>query len=144
MIATRSGFKHWLQNSPLYIRKEMTGLYKELRLQGQNANLSATTLFLPEQSGLRRISGMQIVTTADGTSSVMPSATIGWTDADSGVAQTAVLLATQNGNTTGTKVSGEIIINPKSGVAVTVTGASYASNTGGAMKYSMYVAVEAL
>lgn len=144
MISKRPAFKHWKQISPLYIHPHMMGEIVQLALTGQNTNLTSTTLDTPQESSLRRITAMAIVTTADGASSVVPSLTIGWTDADSGVAQTLVLLATQAGNTTGTKLSGTALINAKSNVAITAAGASYASGTTGAMKYSLYITVEAL
>jgi hypothetical protein len=73
----------------------------------------------------------------------MPSLTLGYTDED-GIARTNVLLATNTGNTTATKVNQWDLIRTNTSTAVTITSAGYASNTANTMTYRLICTVEQL
>jgi hypothetical protein len=121
--------------------------YGQLLQTGQNSNYNsgnAYTLFTPAASGLYRITVYSIVTTPDGTSSTLPSNTIGWTDPTSSVAQTFAATATNSGNSTHTWVGNQVTVYAKASTAITLTQAGYASNTSGTMHFTIAATVEAL
>lgn len=110
---------------------------------GQTANISATAFFTagasnalgvpgsPGSSGKYRFTCYE-VETATGTSSVLPSCGVGWTDQDTGTSETvAAVAATNSANTLGAFTQGQEIISVKAGSVVNVTtaGGTYAGMT---------------
>ena len=118
---------------------ELTGSNIDLTAQG--ANIGSTNLVASPVAGLYRISAYLIVTRAATTSSTLPSLTIGWTDQNSGVAQTLVLTPTNSGNLTTTyqQATGFISTNTS---AITYSTASFASSGGTSMQYALHIRVE--
>jgi hypothetical protein len=117
----------------------------ELIAPNQSANYNggaAYTLFTPPVSGLYRVTVFSIVTTVDGVSSTLPSNTVGWTDPTSNVAQSWLATVTQAGNTTTTWIENTAIIHAKAGSPITLTQASYASNTPNTMVFTLAATVE--
>ena len=95
-------------------------------LTGQVAAVAATTLYTPQITGLFRVSAYLKITTA-GTSPVLGPVTITYTDGTDSVAQSVVMSmqtqagaqATSNaGNTTTTVLTGDLIINALTAVAI--------------------------
>ncbi len=120
-------------------------------LTAQSAAKSATTLLTPSVSGLYRISAYLKVTTAAGTSSTLGGVTITFTDGTDSVAQSQVMglqtqagaIATTNaGNATTSKLSGDLIIYAKAGVAIQYA-IAYASS-GTAMQYEAHLVIETM
>jgi hypothetical protein len=104
---------------------------------------SAKTIFTPTAASQLRISFSQAITTADAVSSTFPSLTLGWTDVG-GIARTKTLVATSATNTTAVESDGVAVITTNTSTAVTVTSASYASNTPATMTYALSVTTEVL
>jgi hypothetical protein len=90
------------------------------------AELTAHVVTVPV-TGLYRVSGLVVSTVA--TSGTMPTITVTYTDADSGVAESVVLLTGGSTSASGTYVAGTDIINVKAGGTITFTGTSYATTT---------------
>ncbi len=120
-------------------------------LTAQSAAKTATTLLTPSVTGLYRISAYLKVTTAAGTSSTLGALTITYTDGTDSVAQSHICglqtqagaIATTNaGNTTASKLLGDIVIYAKAGVAVQYA-IAYASS-GTAMQYEAHLGIEAM
>ncbi len=117
----------------------------------QTAAITATTLLTPAVTGLYRISAYLKVTTAGSTSSTLGALTITYTDGTDSVAQSQVAglqtqagaVATTNaGNTTASKLLGDLVIYAKTGVAIQYA-VGYASS-GTAMQYEIHLAIEAM
>jgi hypothetical protein len=104
---------------------------------------TAKTIFTPTAASQLRISFTQAITTADAVSSTFPSLTLGWTDAG-GIARTKILVATSATNTTAVESDGVTVITTNTSTAVTVTSASYASNTPATMTYALTITTEVL
>lgn len=112
----------------------------------QTANVGPITVYaVPANgAGMYRASCYVVLTTV-GTTSTLPSCSVGYTDSDSGVAQTLAMSSTNTGNTLG------LVGAPSTGIGVafkaklstniTATTAGYAS-TGTAMQYAVHVRVE--
>jgi hypothetical protein len=128
--------------------------YAKVDLTAQTAAITATTLYTPTATGMYRISIYIQITTAASVSSVLGGATgfvLTYNDGDGNVAQsdTVPLLApngtvvsTLNSNTTATNLSGSVVINAKTGVAI-----QYAigyTSVGTAMQYAVHLKLEAL
>lgn len=110
---------------------------------------NTTTLVTPSADGMYRISIYMKITTT-GTSPIAGPVTITYTDADGSVAQSHVMLLSNvagavvtttvaNSTTTGT-VTGTMIVNAKSGVAITY--AIAVSGTFGAGRYTAHLTCE--
>ena len=140
-------FKHWKQLSKDYIDKFFPRETSQLILTSQSADVSSTTLVTPEMSSVHRVSAhINVTTVASGgsPSSTMPPVTIGWTDCDSGQAQTKAITSSSSGNVLTTFDNGSVVVKSKGGVAITVSTSGYASSGTTAMKFALTVTVEAL
>lgn len=112
---------------------------------------STTTIFTPSASGMYRLSVYLKISTT-GTSPVAGPVTITYQDADGSVAQSHVMLlqsvtgtvvtTTVNNSTTTGTVNGSMIINAKTGVAITY--AIAVSGTFGAGRYVAHITLEQL
>ena len=117
----------------------------ELALTGQGANVGVTNLVASVPNNARyRVTVYIIITTVDSVSSTLPSVTLAWKDADNSTNQTLTLVASQTGNLLTTKGSATTLISAQSASAISVSTASYASNTPSQMKFSLYVETELL
>lgn len=110
---------------------------------GASANLSATSFFTAQAPNALGVAPYSLgagkyrflcyeVETATGTSSVLPSCGVAWTDQDSGTSETiAAVAATNSGNTVGAFTQGSAIISIKAGgiVSVSTAGGTYAGMT---------------
>lgn len=118
-----------------------------LSLTGQTANFTNQQVIasLPA-TGIYRITGYTVVTTADGVSSTLPSTSYSFTEPSGGGVGTGHgLTGTSTGNTVGgTNTSIGNSFQGKVGTAVTVSSASYASNTPNTMTYSAFFILERL
>lgn len=125
--------------------------YATVDLTGQTAPIAATTLYAPTISGLFRVSAYLKITTT-GTSPVLGPVTITFTDATDSVAQSVVMsqqLQTgatsntgNNGNTTGSVLTGSLIVNAKA--ATNIQYAVAFTGTIGAAQYEVHLKLEAL
>ena len=88
-------------------------------------------------TGLYRVSGLVVSTVA--TSGTMPTITVTYTDADSAVAQSKVLLTGGTSSASGTLVEGETVVNVKVGGTITFTGTAYATTTYSAKLRTEYI-----
>jgi hypothetical protein len=114
-------------------------------LTAQTANVGTTTLLTPAANGYYRVSCYTVVTQAATTSSTLPSCTILWTDADSSVAQSSLIVSTSSANTVGTIGPTNANNNTffaKSGAAIQFATSGYASVGGTVMQYAVHVRVE--
>lgn len=124
-------------------------------LATQSAAISATTAYTPTATGLYRVSIYLQVTRAATTSSILGGATgavITYNDGDGNVAQSdTVALASTAGtivttsatNTTGTNLTGTMVIYAKTGVAIKYA-IGYTSVGTTSMQYAAHLKVEAL
>lgn len=136
--------RSWRQHAVNYIDRSTTGLLELLKLTAQNDNISTATLYTPLQSATYRVTAFIAVTTADGSSSTLPKLTIGWTDPDSGQAQTFDLTATTTGNALTTFKQASMLLDAKKGVDITYATGSYASGTPNVMQYKLVILLEIL
>jgi hypothetical protein len=120
---------------------------------GLTANVSTATV-----TGLSSISGntyycatsWYVITTAAGTSSTMPYATISYTDADTSTAETNYIGSVNGVNTIGAYAGtlnaniggGSFCFYAKSGTAIQYSTNSYASSPASAMTYAFHLRVE--
>lgn len=119
----------------------------------QTANLSATAFFTAQAPNALGVAPYSLgagkyrfvcyeVQTATGTSSVIPSCGVSWTDNETGVAESvAAVAATNSANSVGAFTQGSEIIDIKAGSVVNVTtaGGTYAG-----MTYNIHAAIEYL
>jgi hypothetical protein len=80
---------------------------------------------------------------AAATSSTFPSLTLSWTDVG-GIARTQQLVATSATNTTAVYSNGSAYVYTNTTGPVSVTSASYASNTAAQMTYALEIFAEIL
>jgi hypothetical protein len=129
-------------------------LYARLDLTAQSAAIGATLLYTtpnlasPSGEGQYRISWSAIVTTAATTSSVLGGTDgfqVQFTDLDTGTVITPLSVpnALATGNTVGTQLSGEVIINAKRNTAIDVS-FGYTSVGATAMVFALHVKCEYL
>jgi hypothetical protein len=93
---------------------------KPVNLTGRSAAIAATLLYaVPSgQGGIYRVTWAAKVTTVSDTSSILGGTNgfqIQYTDSDDSVTLTTPPGPTSSGNTTGTQLSGEVIVNAKAG-----------------------------
>ncbi len=121
-------------------------------LTSQAAAISATTILTPSVTGLYRISAYLKVTRAATTSSTLGALTITYTDGTDSVAQSHICglqtqagaTATTNaGNTTASKLLGDMVIYAKSGVAIQYA-IAYVNSGATTMQYEAHLAIEVL
>jgi hypothetical protein len=118
--------------------------YATVDLLAQTANIGSTTLYAVPAlgAGLYRVSCYAIVTSV-GTTSTLPTCTIGWTDKDNSTVQTLNLTATSTGNALTTFTQGTMVLDGKASTNITYSTTGYASS-GSAMQYAIHIKVEAL
>jgi hypothetical protein len=134
-------------NSSLSAQPQVSAVLYELKSTGNAANYnsgSAATLLAVPATGLYRVTVYTVLTAIDRVSSTVPSNTIGWTDPTNSDAMTQVATATNSRNSLNTHVTGSVLIYAKTGTNITLTSAGYASNTPGAMTYTLCVVLEGL
>jgi len=125
------------------------GILGVVKSSGLTANYnagSAKTIYTPTAASVCRITGSQMCTTAATTgaaTSTFPSLTLGWTDVG-GIARTYTLVTSDSNNTTNDIQFFDVTIYTNTSTAVTVTSASYASNTAAQMQYALAVNLEQL
>lgn len=112
-------------------------------LTAQTANIGATNLVASPTAGVYRVSVYIAVTTAGGSSSVLPSVTITWNDQQSAQLESLVITPTNAGNalTTYQQATGVISANTS---AIQYATNSYASAGVPQMQYALHIRVEAL
>lgn len=113
-------------------------------LTAQAADISATTLYTPANSGIYRISAYIVVTVVDPTSSTLPSVVISWTDADNSTVQSLTLTPTNAGNVLTTYQEAACVISADATDVITYATSGYASNVSGTMEFALHIRIEAL
>jgi hypothetical protein len=115
-------------------------------IASRGSDVSQTTIWTDQSAGstLYHVKGMTICTVHDGASSTLPAIVLAWTDSESNAGVTATLGTASGADAVGTIVQGGVLINLKPGTSVTFTTATYASGTGGKMKFVAHVVVERL
>lgn len=117
----------------------LTANYKS----GAATQVASCTTARSAHTCLIRISGVESISRAAGSSSTLPSLTLGWTDGGS-VARTQTLVATSTTNTTAVLTAFSVAIAVLTNTNVTVTSASYASSGSPTMAYELGIAAEIL
>lgn len=153
------GLKQWLysnlktvNNTSVFGQGNInTGKVASADIAATASATSTTTLFTPSASGMYRLSIYMKITTT-GTSPVSGPVTITYTEADGSVAQSHVMLlqsvtgtvvtTTVNNSTTTGTVSGSMIFNAKTGVAIQY--AIAVSGTFGSGRYTAHIILEQL
>jgi len=132
-------------NQSFYVPESGVVAFRSLNpaLTGNFNGGSAQTVVTPVAQSVYRISFSQAITVVDAVSSTFPSLTLAWSD-PGGIARTKVLVATSTTNTTAVESDGDAIIYTNNSSPVTITSASYASNTPSTMTYALAVVVEQL
>jgi hypothetical protein len=110
----------------------------------QAANIAVTNLVAVPVSGRYRISAYIVVTQAATTSSVLPSISLQWNDADNGQAQTLVLTPTNAGNLLTTMQFNDAFLSVGASAPLSFSTASYASTGGTPMQFAIHITVESL
>lgn len=111
-----------------------------VRLTGQGAAIGSTTIALPSlQNGQYRVSWYIRITTPDAVNSSV-AVTIGFTESAQPLSKT---FAAITGNTVTTFDQSDMFIEVDQNTALTYS-TTYASNTPGAMKYRLTIAVESV
>lgn len=111
---------------------------------GLTADVATATLLAVTATGMYRVTGYIVETTADGASSTLPTIDISWTDSDTGVSITRSITATQAGNTIGTYDLGECSINALTANDISYETNGYVSGTPATMTYAIHLTVEQL
>lgn len=117
-------------------------------LTGQSAAIGATTIYAVPASntGMYRVSWVASVTTAASVSSVLGGTNgfqVLYTDGDDAVVKTSPASVTSNANTTGTQISGSVIVYARQSTNIQYQ-MDYTSVGGTSMQYNLHVKVEAL
>lgn len=110
----------------------------------QAANIASTNLIAVPVSGRYRVSAYIVVTQAATTSSVLPSITLSWNDADNGQAQTLVLTPTNAGNVLTTSQFNDAFLSIGASAPLSFSTASYASVGATPMQFAIHITVESL
>lgn len=122
------------------------GVVASINLSAQAANIVSTPLFTPAANGLYRFNCYTVVTQAATTSSTLPNCQVIWTDAETSISNTVNVTTTNTVNTVGAvgvgPANSSMIINAKSGVAISYATASYASVGATPMQYAIHFRLE--
>jgi len=132
-------------NMSFYVPESGVEVFRSLN-PALTANYNAgapQTVVTPTAPSVYRVSFSQAIVVVDAMSSTFPSLTLAWSD-PGGIARTKVLVATSATNTTAVESDGDAIIYTNGSTPVTVTSASYASNTPATMTYALGLIVEQL
>lgn len=113
-------------------------------LTAQAANVASTPILTPGANQMYRISALILVSQAATTSSTLPSIVISWTDFDSNTAQSFTLTPTNTGNNLTTFQQALMVLKAKSGVAINVSTAGYASTGATPMQFALHLRIEAI
>jgi hypothetical protein len=112
-------------------------------LTAQAANFATQTFTTPSANGYYLVSAYEVITQAATTSSTTPTVKVNYTDADSGVATSVVLTGGNTSNAVGYSTSSMTIgVYAKSGVAITLSSAGYASSGATAMQYAVHARLQ--
>jgi hypothetical protein len=123
--------------------------YAHANLTAQSAAISSTLLYAVPATGgtgMYRISWSAKVTRASSTGSTLGGGNgfqINYTDADDSVVVTTPPSVTSTGNTTGTQISGVVVVNAKSSTNIQYS-FGYTSSGSTSMQYSLHVKLEAM
>lgn len=110
----------------------------------QGANVGSTLLYTTSATGggLYEALCYTIETVHDGTSSTLPNCQITYTDVDTNAAASIFAATSSSSDTVGQiGALSRVVINAKASTAINWATTSYASNTGGTMKYAVHVAL---
>lgn len=110
----------------------------------QAANVNVSNFYQIPVAGMYRVSVYLVLSQAATTSSVLPSCSIGYTEAVTGAAVQDLITQTANTNLVGLHTSGTAVIQAQLGAQLTLTTGSYASVGATAMQYSVHATVERL
>lgn len=125
------------------VKNDVPAIYAGISLSAQAANIGTTVALSAPKQGTYRISGFICVTQAASTSSTMPTVTLGWANANTGVAQTSTVTSASTGNsTTTTFASFSVVVAVALGTNVTYATQSYLSTGATHMQYALTVYVE--
>jgi len=108
----------------------------------QTANVNAQNFYEVTSSALYRVSAFVVVTQAATTSCVVPSVTINYTEASTGVAVGDLMFNTSTTNQLGSHIAGSIVIQAQQGSSLSYVTSNYASVGATPMQYSVRVLVE--
>jgi hypothetical protein len=118
-----------------------------LNVTGQAAAQSAVSILtttLNTAAGLYEITYAAVVTQAATNSSTLGGANgfqVTYTDNDTGTSVTTVAGPTNAGNSVGSQINGAIVVNAKTGTAITIS-FGYTSSGATVMQYALHVSVE--
>lgn len=115
-------------------------IWGQFSLQAVSSSLTAQSVLAAANvsAGLYRFSCYVVLTQAATTSSTLPACYVQYTDRDSNTAMSVAVTSTSTTNTLGTAVGeGEVVINAKSAVSITLTTTGYVSSGTTAMQYSV-------
>lgn len=110
----------------------------------QSANINAPTLYAVPTSGMYRVSAYVVLSRAATTSSVLPSCSVTYTEATTGVVAQDIVTLSANTNTLGLHVGGSVVISAQQAANIGYVTSSYASSGATSMQYAIHVKVEFL
>lgn len=110
----------------------------------QSANINSPTLYAVPTSGIYRVSAYVVQTRAATTSSTLPSCSVSYTEATTGVGLQDIVTLTANTNTVGLHVGGSVIISAQLGSNIGYITSNYASSGATSMQYSIHMKIEFL
>jgi hypothetical protein len=110
----------------------------------QAADVGNTVLGTVPVSGLYRVSIYEVCTQAATTSSTLPSITVDFTDADTGVTAPATIGGTITTNTKGAYQQGSVVVSAQQGSTIQWNTSGYASSGATPMQFTVRVTLEYL
>jgi hypothetical protein len=114
-----------------------------VNLTAQAANFATQTLITPSVNGFYALSSYLVITQAATVSSTTPAVSVGYTDADSGVAESTQVISSSVANVVGTVAGGQVsVFYAKAGVAITLSSSGYVSSGATAMQYAVHARLQ--
>lgn len=108
----------------------------------QNSNVSVANFYTVAIGGLYRVSAYVVLSQAATTSSVLPSASISYTEAVTGANVQDLITTTASTNTVGLHSGGSVVIQAQQGSNLSFITSNYASVGATPMQYAVHVTVE--
>jgi len=110
----------------------------------QTANVNAPAVYAVPASGTYRVSAYVVVTQAATTSCVVPSVTVNYTEATTGIVVGDILFNTSTTNQVGSHITGSVVIQAQQNSDIGYVTSNYASVGATPMQYQVRVVIERL
>lgn len=115
-------------------------------LTAQAANIAATTCYTTPNSAITKLYSIlaYAVVINTPTAGTLPSISVKFTDADTGVVETIQVAASASSSAQGTNSQGVVVHSVSPGTAIQYMTGSYVAGSGTALQYALHIRIQAV